>query len=218
MPGKNPKRTIRKYVKKGYNVAKTAYAAYNMATELASLVNVEKKYKDLTATNLPIGWNGAVMNGFLSIAQGQTASLRIGDSIKVTSIHLKIRLQSSLSTGGSLVRVILFWDKENTVSTPSDLFDTLGTVAAPMSNFDKDQKSEIVILRDRTFNLENSSDELVYLNWRFFKKNAQKHVRYEANTTTIEQNRLKCFLIGDQDPAVSPNRYHAEARIHYIDN
>lgn len=123
--------------------------------------NVELKYidKSLVKGNLPIDtiaqnqvlWtsaagaqlagaapfddnDGFVCQSLISVAQGQTASQRIGRKWTIKSIRIQLGLsllQQGPTTSGGLVRLVVFWDKQcngSVVSMP-DLFEG-GTTGA----------------------------------------------------------------------------------------
>lgn len=207
-----------KYVKKGYSVAKTAVAAYNMATELAALINVEKKYRDYSQISAAINWSGSTFSSFCLPAQGDGVSERVGDSIKVTSCKIRCRLVGSGSGTGNLVRFIVFWDKEGTVGGPSDVLDTTGSVSTPLEYYIKDRMHEFQVLADRVYTINSDQSAYRYITFNFYKKNINKHIKFTEGATTVEKNQLKMIVVSDEDPAGAPPRLWFQARTHYIDN
>lgn len=207
-----------KYVKKGYGVAKTAVAAYNLATELATLINVEKKYRDYSQGSTAIDWNGSTFSSFCLPAQGDSANERVGDSIKVTSSKIRIKLVGAGTGTGNLVRFIVFWDKEGTITGPSDVLNNIGGGETPLEFYLKNRMHEYQVLADRVYTINSDVSAFRYITYNFYKRNINKHIKFTEGLTTVEKNQLKMIVISDEDPTGSPPRIWFEARTHYIDN
>jgi len=120
------RRAVERYAGDAYSLATRTWRGLN---EIRKFINIEEKHFSLAST-----LSGAVPAGALTyasgIAQGTDLSNRIGNSLKVQSLHLMGRVAINPSaTTFSVVRIILVRDNENPGSNPgvADIVDTVNT-------------------------------------------------------------------------------------------
>lgn len=192
----------------GAAAGKYAYKAYKLATKLAQVINVEFKQYDYAATGQNVDFNGTYTANVCIPAQGVADNQRSGDSIKLQRMDFEANVRAgSNATIPANCRVILVWDKENSITGVGDLIDPiyLGTQLGSIAPRDHDKKSKYVILKEWHFDLSrpDSSVGLKHLHCSMDLKN--KHVQFEAGSTTIQTGGLKMLFISNVDPATATN-------------
>lgn len=192
-----------------YQVADTAFKAYQAAMYVKNLINVEKKHFD-TQTSYNPDWNGATAT--LNVPGAGTGdSQRIGDSILNKSIHVS----GTIHTAGAnvTVRVILIFDKQNKIANLADLLEYTGTVYATMSPFNKDNSREFRVLSDR---IHESDAYHPLLHFSISKTGLDNHTQFEAGTTNINSGAYKIFYVSARTTNVP--LLDVVSRFKYIDN
>lgn len=198
---KRGKRISNPYRKKGKWTAQDftryagyAYTAYKTAKYLKQLVNVEEKVHDYASIAGTFDYNGTI-HTLNAPAQGDGDTTRDGDSMKNQSVGLKIQFTANAAADHN-VRMIIFWDKQNTVSAGSDLLEITGTSDAPYSFKKHDTRFESKVLYDVRFVLSANSPEsgkFHLIDIPYIKLN--KHTQFNAGTTTINTGALKLLVI-----------------------
>lgn len=227
---------VRKYVKKQYNRAKT-FLKKRYGTSgglgrvvkdvayLKSLVNVEHKWAD--RLDIPVNcWSASPYLAKLSdIDQGTTAASRTGNSIKVSSLHMRglYQVRNGSTTGRCTVRCIVFMDKEpvsGTALTWDKLLDN--TDVKSFKKFESWAGKRFHLMMDRTYNLDGNANKDRYDFNYYFKVN--KHLRWNAATgsdATMTENPIYAlFITNDGSGAASVDRPAIElsTRMRFIDN
>lgn len=200
---KTAKRTYNKG-KKAYTYAKAhqteARRALVLAKKVARMVNVEYKFYDYTTSQTPSS-SGTIVNLF-DPAQGDSATQRDGDSVKLMRVSGRINLDMHGSATTTSVRLILFRGKqENAVSYGvTDILQSASFVA-PKAHHERFRSK---ILYDKTYSLVVGHNRTLNLNWNF---KLFGHVQFVVNNTTIENGGLYMLLISDEAtnvPTVTP--------------
>ncbi len=141
-----------KSVRKAANPAmQTASRALALASQTAKLLNVEKKFHDVSETSA-VGESASpriiLVNG---IAQGDSGSTRDGDQCKITDLLIRADLQSHQSaTTPTRWRAMLFLDKQadGTAPTVAELVqDASNDAYAQLSGLNMDNKMRFRILK-----------------------------------------------------------------------
>lgn len=195
------------YASKSVSVATKAALAYAMVKRLNNVVNVEYKFLDQLYTIAPDHFGDlTVLN---PIPQGDTDSTRDGDSVKLQNLTIRGRF---LGSGTSdQVRVIIFHDKANSISTPSDYIG-IGNTAAVLNPKNYDNRFLTKVLYDRTHMIQTTNqqaqfEKVIRLNF---------HTQFSNGTTTVVSGALKMIVLGT--PATATTGFNMVSRLTYTDN
>lgn len=212
------RKSYRRYPKKGNgqtDYIKMAKSAYNTGMYLKSLLNVEKKFINFASTINPDSVTGT-FNSLSLLAQGTGPSQRVGTSIKPHKLHVNIKMAINSSATHTSIRAILFIDKESNGSTPV-IADILGGSATIMSNYNHQEASRFITLKDKTFNLSSQGRNEAY--FKIYKQFTNIHIHYDGSTATvtdIQDNAFWLFFVSDE--ATNTPTVNFEAQFIYIDN
>lgn len=193
-------------------LAKNVLKYGSIAATTYAKLNSELKWFDTTVVS------GSVSNVWITpvplcqVPQGDGASTRDGNSIRVKSLFIKgAMVNNSAATDGSLVRVVV-WKQDDDVAPTATNY-----AAAGISTFRNMAETKNYIgLYDKVFKLSTNGGP----NEKFqFKINLSLDLplRYPDNTTSYPQsNNLFCMMISDE--STNPPSVFAGARIRYYDN
>lgn len=209
-------RTSRKssWYNKKYSVGDVAMGAWKTAKYLKGLVNVEFKKYDKSGTGT-INSTGAITH-ITDIAQGDTDQSRNGNSLLLKSINLKFQIAMNGSSAGSIVRCLVFHDKQQVGDTSPSVSDVLdgdavSPLLAPLNNLTVGRFS---ILFDRMYKMGNSSDPIKII--KMYRK-CLSHVRFNGTASTdIQKNGLYFLLVSNEPTNVPTVSY--QSRLTFIDN
>jgi len=181
---------VARFVRKGAKTALYAYSAYKLAHRLADKINPE--YKEFRVQQNPTpDYNGAV-SLINNMPQGTAQAQRVGDSVKMQTLTLR-GIVSAGATLAETVRVIVFLDKENLITTGAQMLDNAGGGYAVISSKQEDNKYQTRILFDRVFHVspgyrpKQSFTAVIPINI---------HTHFTAGTTTIKDGALRILSIG----------------------
>lgn len=178
---------------------------------LKKMVNVEMKLATLSISASPT-YSGAIsiMN---NPAQGDTDLSRDGDSIKNQDVTISMIARAGLSS--AIVRVIVFWDKQNKITSVSEFLDStyVGGLFAPIAPRDYDHRFECKTLFDKVFALPINGQDT-----RVFEENIKigLHTQFEAGSTTINTGALKVLYLSDKNANLPTLQFLS--RLHFTDN
>lgn len=165
------------------NTAQIAHQAYNMARVVASIVNSEKKYHDVSGTITPDSASASV-NCLTNMAQGDTNILRNGNTIAVKSLQLQMLYNHDLTAAAdfetvkcALVRS--FDNLDGTAPTWTDVYESLSV----LSWREKDKPQRFKVLKE--FMLMPNRDKGVY-NREFYHKFLMKK-DHKGNPTVSDK-------------------------------
>lgn len=184
--------------------------------KLKNLINVEFKWFDthLSSTVSSTGtWQ--LLNG---IGQGDTATLRDGNQIRIKSVECKLQFKLNASATTSTIRTFLVLDMDPDGATPviADLLDTAigSAIVAPrtMSN-----RRRFLILKEKTFNLSDAGNK-VSCPKTLYKKLDIKTLYDGSNSTIAGIKEHALFMVYVSDSSVNNPAIEAHHRIRYIDN
>jgi len=206
---RKPYRRYRKAPVKSKGWGGTAVRALRLAKRLADAVNIEYKVSVVSATQNP-SYNGVVVDFTNSIAQGTQNGQRIGDSVKLQNLTIRFYLeQDAAPAANEQIRIILYRDQNNTITTGANMLTAAGGIFAPISAKNQDNKYASNILVDRLMSFANYAggsvsrqfDIVLPLNF---------HTHYTATTTTVKDNALKMLIISDTAAgSVTAVRYYS---------
>mgnify|MGYP000011215041 FL=1 len=190
---------------------------YRIARQLQGLINVEKKYSDVTSGASPIlvNYSGAIVQ-LTNIAQGDAINQRGGNSILMKSLMVRGYVEHNTGIPHSIVRVMLVLDTMNTGTAPTvaNILSSTGGVWAPSSLPNVTDKTRFKILSDKTFDLNNGANTIKSFK-TYVKLN--KHAKYTGSLGTDEfKNQLYMLYVSDVNASDPGIVYYA--RVGYYDN
>lgn len=180
---------------------------------LKSVVNVEKKYIDTTATTTsPAAGAFVLLNGCTT---GTSAITRDGQSIKMVSIYENYFWSINAAAATTYVRTVIVLDRQANGAAPSftDIFVNSGVLSA--ANIGNSKRFKIVHDTRKTLSL--NGNEMVR-----HKKFTKCSIHTEYNTGSagtiadIQTNSLYLFHMSDQGANVPGFSYFV--RVRFIDN
>lgn len=159
--------------------------------QLADAVNIEYKEYEVQSNPTP-DYNGSILN-LCSPAQGSANNQRIGDSLKMQTLTVRGKVIAG-PVLAETVRIIIFNDKQNQITTGAQLLDNAGTVYAPISGKNEDNKYRSQVLFDRVFNVAPGYRPIIDFEAVI---PIDLHTHFTAGTTTATDNMLKnCVISG----------------------
>lgn len=241
--GKYIKRTAKKvgrvvkkrYFKgKGYSNPRLANMARDVM-RLKQLVNVEKKRAEVNVTSFTVGqiFNSASVSGYYAIgvtpnpAQGLTSSTRIGNSIKLQSMILQMKLVQQTNTIVPIrLKIIFYKQVANPVATATSVTNNwevnpFSGVLDYFSNRNPDNFTDIRVLRTAyvTIQPDNFSGQVQTQSRQFlFKLN--HHLRWD-NSGSISEGQIYMLILaddGDRGSAATAIQGQFTSRVYYTDN
>ena len=193
------------------NVASIAKTAFKTAKWVAGIINAEYKYQEASVSSQVPTWNGTLYT-LCTPAQGSGATGRNGDSIKMKALTLRGLIDFNTSGLAEMVRLIIFIDKQNVVTTGAQMLQYTGVYMATNSPKNEGNKFDTKILYDKCFPVSLYKPQ--YKFETVIKLNS--HVHFAAGTSTIENGALKMLFIS-QSPVNSP-RFSFISRVTFVDN
>ena len=190
-----------------------AQKAFKIAKFVAGAINPEYKYNLASASLIVPTWNGSVTT-LVDPTQGSGATQRTGDSIRMKDLVLRLVLDYNTLGVAEMVRFIIFIDKQNVITTASQLLQTTGVYLSTESEKNEDNKYLTKVLLDKTIMVSANKPQSKF-KWLYqFKK--PFHTHYTAGTATITNNAIKLCVIS-QNPTYSA-KYSYIMRSSYLDN
>lgn len=177
---------------------------------LKSLINVEKKFLDVTNNNQAIG-SSPVVYPLTQMATGDDYKTRDGNSIKASSILIRLSAVLDTSAEQTFVRMLLVRDMEQNTSTPagSDILES-NDYLSPISHVNG---KRFYVMCDKYLNLTKTGNSKMI---KCYKK-LYHHIRFSSSSSTdTREGNLYLLLISDQ--AVNTPTIDFTSRLRYIDN
>lgn len=204
--------------KYAYKHRSTAVKAYNLATKLARMVNVEYKFRITQNVTAPDN-SGFVVN-LTNIASGDLATERDGNSIKLMRLAGRVWITQNGSAQKTAVRVIIFRGK-NERSQPYEVDDNSNGMAvldasAPQCIIApklEDNKYDTKILFDKTYHMSNNGNSSILCNWNF---KLFGHTTFQDQSATIENGGLYMLVVSNEGTNTPTFNYCL--RTSYTDN
>lgn len=201
-----------------------ATGAVSLATTgLAHYLNVEEKFFDITFTDQPD--NTGTIQWVTDIPQGDGGLERIGDSVKLTSIHFR----SHISKQGvaTIARFIVFidkeWDNTGAAPQPSMILNTMGALpGGVISPLNRDNTKRFHILWDKVFTWHDVAATTTISGPCFQEfKEVDHHVNWAADGdgfTSIREGHVYLLTLSNIAPAGSIPTISTYFRLRFVDN
>lgn len=193
-----------------------ARAAYRGYRYIRGLVNVEKKFYDVTGSGTVTTTPGvAALTG---MAQGTDYNQREGLSVKTKSLYLQGNITCNPNIAGSYgqtVRVVIVIDKDNQGSNPGwgDVFESSSIISAVNHTNGK----RFQILMDHNFKVAPGSTDGV-INFKRFIRCSQ-HLKWSSTTgTSFREGHMFLLLLSDTANVNNVPTINYYSRLRYVDN
>lgn len=207
----------RRYKKKSnwYSKAKSglsmAAKAWAMAKYVKSLVNVERKFYDVTFMNEAPPTTGLIYP-LTQIAQGDTYATRDGNSVKAVSLFIRLTAVLNSSADQTFMRLCIFKDNENNGTTPAvaDLLESASNYISPLLHTNGTRFS---VIKDHTINL---TKEINAKQYKSFIR-IPHHIKFSGSAgTDTKEGNIYLLLMSDQ--ATNLPVVDFTTRLRFIDN
>lgn len=181
---------------------------------LKSVVNVEKKYIDVTNTVNPSTTSAFVLlNG---VAQGTTGTTRTGISIKNVFFLFRGTLEINTAATETQVRVVILKDSIPQAALPSsgDVFAVANSITSPLNLLNNHR---FRVFYDKLFSLSINGPETFH--WKWMRKLHFHSAFNNVNAGTIADytgNSFLLYYVSDEATNTPALSYYS--RVRFIDN
>jgi len=188
-------------------------------------LNTETKWLDTIETNASTSSTASSFSFALAIPQGDSCNSRQGNSVRLTSMIARLRIQANpAATTPCLVRVVFFKVKENRGDNPTaaTVLDSTTRITSSYNMGDSAAATGYTVLFDRTIqiNVATSDDSTKLM---VFKYNPlQHHLKWSSADTTgnyanLQDGYIRGFIMTSETGANTPS-YWLDQRIKFVDN
>lgn len=157
---------------------------------------IELKFYDFQFNDNAVDWDGS-LEELNEPPQGLGDQDRIGD--KITAVSDDMRYTIVRGEVDAVVRIILVWDKQNTLVDITNVLQLPTTNSTVNSAYTKDKRGEYIVLWDRSFALTAARTYITVHKFRKINKNTQ----FENGGQDISTGALKIFYLSDVDPIMT---------------
>lgn len=179
--------------------------------KIADFVNTEYKYRITNITTGAVNYNGTSPILLNAISEGTGEDERNGLSIKCQNLTLNYHVGT---TSEAIIRVIVYWDKQDTIGSISKLLTNTGSSAAVQSFYSQPYRFQKKVLYDRTHVLTTGGGYHQNVNQNIV---LNEHTNFIDNGPNISTGSIKMILISDQAP-ISAVGLVGFSRLSYTDN
>lgn len=167
----------------------------SLAQKAYALAKKNQKMEEIKHFSVSVNNSDANYTGSLATlcdpGIGDNSNQRDGDNIFIKGVDIR-GLIREVGTATAMVRIIVFWDKENLAASAADYLAVTG-VNAPMSPKNVDKRFRYQTLWDHTMTVH--ADRPLAAFHKYVKVN--KKVQFTAGTTTILTGSLKMIAISN---------------------
>lgn len=217
MQRKKKRSNFRRYTRYAKGFARSVGTVSKLARDvnyLRSVVNVERKYIDITATTTSTSTAALVLLNGLS--QGTSAITRNGQSIKMTSIFFHGLWTINASAATTIGRVLIILDTQANGAAPAAA-DVLVSPSAVLSPLVIGNGKRFIVLSDIRVSLSINGTEIIRRK-KFMK--CGYHVKFNTGNAgtiaDIQTNSL--YMLHVSDNGVNAPSYAYWVRTRFVDN
>lgn len=152
------------------------------------------------------------------IAQGLNYTERVGNSIKLQHIEVRGRIYKNSSSSASVVRVLLVRDLDGYGTQPdvSTMMESVGTVAAPLTQHDFLNRKRFSFLYDELLTLNNTGESSSTFE---IQLPHEGHVLYLGTTAAASSDgKGSLYMLFISDESTNTPTYAFSARIIFTDD
>ncbi len=147
-----------------------------------------------------------------NIPSGTEPSQRIGEEVSNRSFHIRLNIQRAAVD--SLVRVIIYWNKDGAAQAPSNLLENNTAGEAYQSPLNKNYGKSFWVRFDKTYSIAAGQTQLVVDEiWRRTKCKTE----YNASAINITANQLLISFISNQTQPANQPLISFTSRVNYMD-
>lgn len=196
------------------SVAGIAKAAWSGVKYLRTLVNSEVHKADIGVTTTTINSTGTItlLNG---LAQGDTSLNRTGNSVLAKYLSLKVCILGNAVATQTIVRMIVFVDKQQVADTAPGVTDILAS-SSPVAFYNNAMAGRFQILDDKMLQFDILTNRSYV--YKVYKKFGDSiHVKFNGvNATDIQRNGMYFLILGTEGTNTSQVVWNS--RFAYHDN
>lgn len=219
MPGaiktvKRRKLKSKAWYKKKYSVSEIATKALQGVNYVRQLINVEKKTHD-AQVNSTFDYTG-IVNCLTLVPGGSAEQQRNGNSILLKAVAIRGRVALDTIGVNNSIRIIVFQDlSPNPGSvTPANLIESTGTIYAPFSPMNTDNRSRFKILSSKLLTLTQSGNANAA--FKFYLP-VNTHCKWNSATSS-DLNKGHIYTLIVSNTATSLPAVTYMSRVYYYDN
>lgn len=213
MPKRRRQKRKTNYLRHTNTALSTAAKALTVAYGVKKLLNVERKFDDLSASGS--AGTTEVVSSMFTIPQGDTAITRDGYSLKPVSLQVMamFRANSSAATGSQFLHFFIGQMKNDT-SPSSVTWYNSGPSGLELKNLDASAYANIIY----SVRIPLNSEKPTKIE-KFFSQKQLRRIQYDDTDTagTSYRNGQLFWGIASNDNTNAPT-YNIAARLRYVDN
>ena len=166
----------------------------NRRPRRATASDSEIKFLDVYSNLSTISWEGNNIDITSLIPQGVSQNERVGNVIRLEHIKYKFTVKNNASTGAG-VRVIVFYDHQNTYVSLADLLDDQTSGLNYTTFRDRNQLYRFTIISDKTYSVDGIWKNKLYVEQ---SNKINKLTRYLFSGTTVSSGSLRVLFVSDR--------------------
>ena len=222
-------------IAKGFRYAKggiqLASQAYTMASTLAGIINSEKKYHDITITQIrPTSGLGSTLQLLTGVPKGDNTVSRDGESIALKTLNLKLHANfTDAAPDAAAARVVIFRCNDNMDGVTPSLTQILAPQPTVMTMRNLQFPKKFTVLFDKVFTKSNTNYNKIieyYKKFKMMKDNKGNYTRVRHVTWTtddgVTNDRIgkgHLFVLYITNVTTSGQvEFNGFSRIRYFDN
>jgi len=174
----------------------------------------EIKFVDTKLSSTDIDTSGYDLEFSSLIAQGTSQNDRIGNVVRLKEIETNLIIKHNNSSRAGL-RMIVFWDHNNTYTALSDLLVDESDSTNFISLRNRNSLARYKVLYDRTYQVDGVYRDKLQT---YRKIRVDKEVRYEYSGTTVTSGVLRIlFISGSSSTATDKMKVQAFIRLKFTE-
>ncbi len=149
--------------------------------------------------------------------QGDTDITRDGDKLMAKRIEVRgyLLVNNTSVDQTNKIRILLLWDKQVTIATIADVFESVNNANSPNAMWNHDLRKRFLILYDKSFVVNLNSNGMVQFH---INKKLNKIVTFEAGTTTINTGCLSLVVVSNEAAGGDKPTITFTSRLSFIDS
>lgn len=193
-------------------IGRDADEALAIGKRVLSMLNVESKSYSYNVTANSVLQAGSGFGPLAVVTQGDTDSQRDGDSLKLKGWEGNLLF----TRGGvdAIVAYMFIQEGPEFITTPSQLFELVNTVNAPLSQPGWDSRLGFKVLSHGIHCLTNS-DPYAKVS---FRHKFNHDVQFFNNSTTVYEGEVSLWVISNNAGGGSQPTLHMASQLSWIDN
>jgi hypothetical protein len=148
------------------------------------------------------------------VDQGDADTERVGDRINNLCLDINFLVKQNGSNSNA-TRMIVIWDKQNSISTQANLLSGGTAAYSYLSHFNYDTQSQFTVLFDKLI-LHDGTYNDSWLGTHCIQLR-NRSTRFNAGSTTINTGSLKIFLLSDVIDSGSKPAMWMTIRHYFVD-